>query len=66
MMTYTDSVKKLIATIQDNRLSLNQLVRRSSLPRHKVITILAQLIRFNVAQWEYANQQFRFCLLNPD
>ncbi len=65
MMTYTDSVKKLIATIQDNRLSLNQLVRRSSLPRHKVITILAQLIRFNVAQWEYANQQFRFCLLNP-
>lgn len=62
MMTYTDTVQKLITTMQDQRLTLNQLVRRSAIPRHKVITILARLIRFHVAQWEYINQEFLFCL----
>jgi len=62
MMTYTDTVQKLITTMQNQRLTLNQLVRRSAIPRHKVITILARLIRFHVAQWEYINQEFLFCL----
>ena len=62
MMTYTDTVRKLIDTLQDQRLTLNQLVRRSSIPRHKVITLLARLIRFRVAQWEHTNQQFLFSL----
>ena len=60
MMTYTDAVRKLIDALQDQRLTLNQLVRRTSLPRHKVITLLARLIRFHVAQWEYADCQFLF------
>ena len=63
MMTYTDSVRKLIDTMQDERLTLNQLVRRSALPRPKVITLLARLIRFHVAQWDYADQQFLFSLV---
>jgi len=62
MMTYTDTVKKLMDALQDQRLTLNQLVRRSAIPRHKVITLLARLIRFHVAQWEYAGQQFLFSL----
>ena len=60
MMTYTDTVRKLIDTLQDQHLTLNQLVRLSKIPRHKVITLLARLIRFRVAQWEYTNQQFLF------
>jgi len=63
MMTYTDAVRKLIDALHDQRLTLNQLVRRSTLPRKKVITLLARLIRFHVAQWEYADQQFLFSLI---
>ena len=60
IMTYTDSVKRLLDSLQDHRLTLNQLVRRSSLPRHKVITLLSRLIRFHLVQWEYSEQQFLF------
>ena len=62
MMTYTDTVRKLIDTLQGQRLTLNQLVRRSLIPRHKVITLLARLIRFHIARWEYADQQFWFSI----
>ena len=63
MMTYTDTVKKLLDAMQDQRLTLNQVVRRSAIPRHKVITLLARLIRFRVVQWEYTDQQFLFSAL---
>ena len=62
MMTYTDTVRKLLDAMLGQRLTLNQLVRRSAIPRHIVITLLARLIRFRVAQWEYADQQFLFSL----
>ena len=62
MMTYTDTVRKLLDAMLGQRLTFNQLVRRSAIPRHKVITLLARLIRFRVAQWEYADQQFLFSL----
>ena len=62
MMTYTDTVRKLLDAMLGQRLTLNQLVHRSAIPRHKVITLLARLIRFRVAQWEYADQQFLFSL----
>ena len=69
MMTYTDTVRKLLDAMQDQRLTLNQIVRRSAIPRHKVITLLARLIRFHIAQWEYTEQQFLFslsaCRLEP-
>ena len=60
MMTYTDTVRKLIDTLQAQQLTLNQVVRLSKIPRHKVIALLARLIRFSVVQWEYTNQQFLF------
>ena len=63
MMTYTDTVRKLLDAMQGQRLTLNQLVRRSAIARHKVITLLARLIRFHIAQVEYADQQFLFSLL---
>ncbi len=62
MMTYTDSVKKILDVLRDQRLPLGQIVRRSRLPRPKVITLLAHLIHFRVVQWEYADQQFLFYL----
>ena len=61
MMTYTDTVSKLLAAMQ-GRQTLNQIVRRSAIPRYKVITLLARLIRFGTAQWEYADQKFLFSL----
>ena len=62
MMTYTDSIKKVLKVLQEQPLPLNQIVRRSRIPRYKVITILAQLIRFRIAHWKYVDHQFLFGL----
>ena len=62
MMTYTDTVRKLIDTLKGQQLTLNQLVRLSKIPRYKVISLLARLIRFHVARWKYTNQQFLFSI----
>ena len=62
MMTYTDGVRRVLDAMQAGRLTLNQIVRRSSIPRPKVISILARLVRFHVAQWDYADQLFFFSL----
>ena len=64
MMAYTDTVRKLLAAIGGDSLTLSQAVRRSGLPRPKVITLMARLIRFRVARWEYKNQQFLFSLVD--
>ena len=61
-MAYTDSIRKILKVLQDQRLPLNYIVRRSRIPRYKVITLLAQLIRFRIAQWEYTDKQFLFSL----
>ena len=58
-MTYTDTVRKLL-DVMTEAMTLNQLVRRSGIPRPKVITLLARLVRFGVARWEYIDQQFLF------
>ena len=63
VMTYSDAVSKLLAAMQGNHLTLNQLVRRTALPRPKAISLLARLIRFRIAQWTYNDQQFLFSLL---
>jgi predicted HTH transcriptional regulator len=62
IMTYDDTVRQLLGAMQ-GRQKLNQIVRLSRLPRPKVITLLARLIRFGTAQWEYTDQQFLFSLV---
>ena len=62
MMTYTDAVRQLLDTMNDASLTLNQIVRASRLPRPKVITLLARLVRFNVVQCSHVDQQFVFSL----
>jgi predicted HTH transcriptional regulator len=61
VLTYNDNIKKLLNVMEGSQ-TLNQIVRLSKLPRHKVITLLARLIRFGTARWEYTNQQFLFSL----
>ena len=59
VMTYDETVRQLLDAMV-SRQTLNQIVKRSNLPRNKVITLLAHLIRFGTAQWEYTDQQFLF------
>lgn len=59
VITYGDDIRRLLDVMQ-NRLTLNQIVRLSKLPRNKVTTLVARLIRFGTASWEYTNQQFLF------
>ena len=61
MITYNDDIRKLL-DVMHGRQTLNQIVRLSRLPRHKVITLMARLIRFGTLRWEYADQQFLFSL----
>ena len=62
MLTYDDDIRHLLS-VMEGRLTLNQIVRLSRLPRYKVITLLARLIRFGTVRWEYAAPQFLFSLL---
>jgi site-specific recombinase XerD len=75
VMTYDDTIRQLLNTINiqqtannqqatNNQVqqTLNQIVRQSRLPRHKVISLLARLIRFGTVRWKYVNQQFLFSL----
>lgn len=59
MLTYNDDIRQLLDAMQGQQ-TLNQIVRLSRLPRHKVVTLLARLIRFGTVRWEYAGQQFVF------
>ena len=65
MMTYTEGVRRLLqamTTAESQQFTLNQVVRRSRLPRPKVVTLLARLVRFGVVSWQYRDQQFFFSL----
>ena len=62
VMTYDATVRQLLDAMQ-GRHTLNQIVRLSRLPRPKVITLLARLIRFGTAQGDYTDQQFLFSLI---
>jgi len=62
MLTYNNTIRHLLDAIHGHQ-TLNQIVRSSKLPRHKVITLLARLIHFGTVQWEYTSNQFRFSLI---
>ena len=61
VLTYNDDIKRLL-NVMEGCQTLIQIVRLSRLPRHKVVTLLARLIRFGTARWEYSDQQFLFSL----
>ena len=62
MMTYDATVRRLLDTLRGRALTLSQAVRLSHIPRPRVITLLARLVRFNVAECRYSEQHFLFCL----
>ena len=61
LITYDDDIRRLLG-LMEGRLTLGQIIRLSRLPRHKVITLLAHLIRFGTVQWDYVEQEFVFSL----
>ncbi len=61
-MAYTDAVRCILDILRNQPLTLNQIVRRSSLPRPKVITLLARLVRFGIVGCTHSDQQFLFSL----
>lgn len=65
LITYDDDIRRLLG-LMEGRLTLGQIIRLSRLPRHKVITLLAHLIRFGTVQWNYVDQEFLFSLKEID
>lgn len=62
LITYNDDIRRLLG-IMEGQLTLKQIVRLARLPRHKVVTLLAHLIRFGTVRWEYKEQEFFFSLV---
>ncbi len=61
MIPYNDDIRKLLEVMKGEQ-TLNQIVRQAKLPRHKVITLLAHLIRFGTVKWYYSEKEFVFGL----
>ena len=61
VLTFDEEIRGLLDVMQ-GQLTLKQIVRLSKLSRHKVITLLAHLIRFGTVRWEYAEKEFVFSL----
>ncbi|MBR5697180.1 MAG: putative DNA binding domain-containing protein [Prevotella sp.] len=59
--TYEDTHALVLETLQNNQpLTLNQLTRRTRLPRQQVVNLLARFIRYDLATWQYDAPQFLF------
>lgn len=59
--TFEEAHTLVLETLQNNPpMTLNQLTRRTRLPRQQVINLLARFIRYDLAQWKYDAQQFLF------
>ena len=61
--TYGDDERSLLQSLQQGAsFSLSQIVRRSRLPRHKVVVLLARMVRFSLVSMHLADHQFVFTL----
>ncbi|MGX8696043.1 MAG: AlbA family DNA-binding domain-containing protein [Prevotella sp.] len=61
--TYGEAERQLMEAMKDGQqLTLNQLVKRTRLPRQKCVTLLARLIRYGLATWRLEGHQFLFAL----
>lgn len=61
VLTFDEEIHGLL-DVMEGRQTLKQIVRSCKLPRHKVITLLAHLIRFGTVRWEYIEKTFVFSL----
>ena len=62
LITYDDDIRELLGVMQGPQ-TLRQIVHTCKLPRHKVITLLAHLIRFGTVRWDYVEKDFVFSLV---
>lgn len=63
LFTINDTERQLIDTLQQQPCQrLNQLTRRSRLPRRQVVMLLAHLIRFGLVSCQYDSPYFTFSL----
>lgn len=62
LITYDDDIRRLLEVMQ-GKFPLKQIVRLVRLPRRKVVSLLAHLIRFGTVKWEYEDQEFFFSLV---
>ena len=63
LMAFNENEKQLMKTMAKQPMqTLNQIVRRSHLARHKVITLLGRFIRYNLVAWHFTDRQFKFTL----
>ena len=62
LITYDDDIRELLGVMQGQQ-TLKQIVRLCKLPRRKVVTLLAHLIRFGTVRWEYVEKEFVFGLV---
>jgi len=63
LTVYSEAESKLIGAMASSpRQTLNQIVRRSRLPRRKVIAMLARFVRYELVACEFADHQFFFSL----
>ena len=61
--TYGDDERRLMTGMTSGEwLPLQAVVKRARLPRHKVVALLARLVRYGVVLMEHRDQQFLFTL----
>ena len=66
LITYSQDEQKLMAVLERQPWqTLNQIVRRAALPRHRVVAMLAQFIRFGLAEWRADSHRFVFSISPP-
>ena len=63
ILTYDDYIRKLLRIMVGRRQTLNQIVSLMRIPRFKVISMLARLIRFGTVRCDYTGQQFLFSMM---
>ena len=62
--TYGEQERALMQSMRTSQLfTLNQVVKRSRLPRPRVIKLLARMIRYGLAQCTLDDHQFKFSLI---
>ena len=61
LLTFDEEIRGLLDMMQGQQ-TLKQIVHACKLPRHKVITLLAHLIRFGTVKWAYVEKEFVFGL----
>jgi hypothetical protein len=61
--TYGDDERQLMAVLEETPQPLNKIVRRSRLPRPKVVMLLARLIRYGLVGMSQGEQSFVFALV---